>query len=135
MTSSSQIPTTISGKTENIRNSHINGYREEIELANRLAESGRVVLKWGDEIGKHGNDIITVHPKTGAVEFWDSKFRSNPTTGKTSPTYTNKGRLENAKTEAIDYILDSNLPPAIKTKQLKMLIKTSSACVPLVLVR
>lgn len=88
-----------------------------------MAESGRVVLKWGDEIGKHGNDIITVHPKTGAVEFWDSKFRSNPTTGKTSPTYTNKGRLENAKTEAIDYILDSNLPPAIKNKAIENIDK------------
>ena len=81
-----------------------------------MAESGRVALKWGDEIGKHGNDIITVHTKTGAVEFWGSKFRSHPTTGKTSPTYTNKGRLENAKTEALEYIEASNLPPEIKIK-------------------
>lgn len=55
--------------------SHVNGYLGEVRLANQVAESGEVVLKWGDKAGTQGSDIISVNPKTGEVNLWDNKFR------------------------------------------------------------
>ncbi|WP_235914905.1 hemagglutinin repeat-containing protein [Pelistega ratti] len=68
--------------------SHINGYIHEIKLANAVAERPDTqVIKWGDSVGKHGSDIISVNTKTGEVELWDSKYRSHPTVGEISPTF------------------------------------------------
>ena len=117
------VPKQLNNPNINTRYSHINGYLAEIDLANDLAASGRRVLKWGDRIGKHGNDVITVNPKTGAVELWDNKFRSTPAAGEISPTFRNKTTLSNALEEARDYIQHSNLPPSLKTKAMNNIDK------------
>ena len=57
----------------------------------------------GNSTGTHGSDIISVNPRTGEVELWDSKYRSGSTTGKISPTFdkpnTRVSAIEEAKRE------------------------------------
>ncbi|MDH2999154.1 hypothetical protein A1D23_13470 [Chelonobacter oris] len=81
----------------------INGYRGEIVLANNIAETGRTVIKWGNSTGTHGSDIISINPRTGEVELWDSKYRSGSVSGKESPTFdkpnTRASAIEEAKRE------------------------------------
>jgi hypothetical protein len=119
------IPKQLNSPNVNIRYSQVNGYLAEIDLANDLAASGRRVLKWGDRIGKHGNDVITVNPKTGTVELWDNKFRSTPAAGEISPTFRNQKTLSAALREARDYIQHSNLPPSLKAKAMDNIDKGS----------
>ncbi|NEN76474.1 hypothetical protein F9B74_09150 [Pelistega sp. NLN82] len=67
------------------------------------------VIKWGDSVGKHGSDIISVNTKTGEVELWDSKYRSHPTVGEISPTFENKSSRDKAIQEARIQIEESTL--------------------------
>lgn len=68
--------------------------------------------------------MISVNPKTGDVELWDSKYRSSSTKGKESPTFANKGTRDNALREAKEEIEASTfLSPEIKQKALDNLRK------------
>ena len=117
-------PKLLSNGTPNQVNSHINGFRAELRLANELANSDRVVLKYGDKIGAHGSDVLTVNLKTAEVELWDSKFRQAPTSGKVSPTFTKEPALGKAIREARILVNESNtLPPKIKAMALQNLKK------------
>ncbi len=115
--------------TENHLNSHINGYVEEIKLANRVASEGYIILKWGDGAGTHGSDIISIDPKTNTVVLWDNKYRSSGNKLELSPTFdsealTKKGEhsnaWESAKQEAINAIRDnSTIDPTLQRKLLE----------------
>ena len=91
-------------------------------MANQLASDGRhAVLKWGDSVGRHGNDIITVDLRTGDVGLWDSKFRSAVRSGEVSPTFAEPQNLNNAIKEARDFVNRANLPPDIKAAAIQNL--------------
>ena len=61
-------PDILESPRPNIANSHVRGYRAELELANRVAAlSDEVVIKYGDKIGRNGSDVISVNRKTGNV--------------------------------------------------------------------
>ena len=115
-------PNKLNGRTHNQQYAHINGYAAEIRLANELASDGRrAVLKWGDSVGRNGNDIITVDLRTAAVELWDSKFRSAVRSGEVSPTFAEPQNLNNAIKEARDFVNRANLPPDIKAAAIQNL--------------
>ncbi len=110
-------------KTDNQAYSHWTGYQSEIRLANEVAGLGETVLKWGDAVGMHGNDIISVNPATGAVTLWDSKYRSNPANIGESPTFAKRVTRDAAVDEARFAILRSNLPPAVRDVAQKNLLE------------
>ncbi len=115
-------PNKLNGRTHNQQYAHINGYAAEIRLANQLASNGRrAVLKWGDSVGRNGNDIITVDLRTAAVELWDSKFRSAVRSGEVSPTFAEPQNLNNAIEEAKRFVNRANLPPDIKAAAMQNL--------------
>ena len=112
-------PNVLNRPTVNQQNAHVNGFKGEIEQANRVAQiPNEQVLKWGDAIGRNGSDIISVNKQTGQVTLWDSKYRSSPTYIKVSPTFTKTSTLGNAKQEAIEAVENSKLPVDIKNKAL-----------------
>jgi hypothetical protein len=76
---------------------------------------GEVVIAWGDIIGTHGPDIISVNKETGAVTLWDAKYRSNRVTVGKSGTFTKKTRLKKAIKQAKEIIMkNKTLPQNIK---------------------
>lgn len=121
-------PKTINSPNPNIANSHVNGYTEELKLANSVASlPSETVLRYGDMVGTRGADIISVNAN-GTVTLWDNKFRSSGSTGlKASSTFDLKpggnggptDRFANAIKQARDTIDASNLPPALKAAALK----------------
>ncbi|TCS32902.1 filamentous hemagglutinin [Paucimonas lemoignei] len=110
-------------KTENQAYSHMTGYQAEIKLANEVAGQGQIVVKWGDKIGAHGSDIISINPKSGEVTLWDSKFRSAQTSIQQSPTFSNASTNVAAVEEARNVIRASDLPDQIKIQALQNLDK------------
>jgi len=73
----------------------------------------QAVVRWGDPIGTHGSDVISVDIKNGDVTLWDAKFRSANVTIKPSPTFTfGSSRLQNAINEAITTIESNQTLPA-----------------------
>ena len=74
-------------------------------------------VRWGDPIGTHGADVISVNVKTGGVTLWDSKFRSGNVRVQPSKTFTDPtgARLANAISEAESTIkTNTTLPPEIR---------------------
>ncbi|MGN7840299.1 VENN motif pre-toxin domain-containing protein, partial [Stenotrophomonas sp. 22385] len=116
-------PTILNSPKPNIANSHVNGYVEELRLANSVAAlPDQVVVKYGDIIGRNGADVISVDVKTGAVTLWDNKFRSGPAPIKDSPTFaSDSNALESAVREAMESVRASNLPAATKAKAIEQL--------------
>lgn len=113
------VPTTLPSSNTNIANSHLNGYVEELQLANEVAGlPNQQVLKYGDVIGAHGSDIISVNQATGEVYLWDNKFRSSPTMIDQSPTFTKGTTRVSALEEARNAVTASDLPFEIKQKAL-----------------
>jgi hypothetical protein len=98
------------------RQSHVLGAQGEKELAEALQRlPDQVVVEWGDRIGTHGADAITVNLRTGEVILWDSKYRSSPTKIKPSPTFQKPEPRNNAVQQAIDSIQENTvLPDRIK---------------------
>lgn len=112
-------PTIINSDNPNIANSHMNGYVSELKLANEIAGlPDQQVLKYGDAIGLHGADIISVDVKIGEVTLWDSKFRSSNVKIPDSTTFMESGPLANAIREAIEIVRDSKLPNDINNKSI-----------------
>ena len=112
-------PQVLNSSNPSIANSHVNGYKAELELANRVAATDDVtVLKYGDEIGRHGSDVISVD-SSGNITLWDSKYRSNDVAVTSSPTFKPGSQaLSNAIDEARVTIQNSDLPADVKTQAL-----------------
>ncbi|NTF46117.1 hemagglutinin repeat-containing protein [Rhizobium rhizogenes] len=115
------VPKTVASDKPNIANSHINGFNAEIDLANQIADlPGQQVLRYGDAVGTHGADIISVDVNTGDVFLWDNKFRGGSVSVKSSPTFdVNSDAFRNALRQAQDAVDD--LPSALKDKALENL--------------
>ncbi|MBI1205813.1 MAG: hypothetical protein GC191_00845 [Azospirillum sp.] len=113
-------------RTEAEQLAHVNGFRAEQILANHVVNlEGVKVMKWGDEIGRNGSDIISVDESAaneGEVILWDSKFHSKKTTPFASETFTETDRFDDAIREAIEAIgkneHEPKLSPAARAKAL-----------------
>ncbi|MCW0389735.1 hypothetical protein NB690_000309 [Xanthomonas sacchari] len=117
-------PKLLSSNNPNIANSHQNGYVEELRLANTVANlPDQVVVKYGDAVGAHGADVVSVNVATGEVTLWDNKFRSGSSRVGSSPTFSeNSSALEGAIDGSIRDIRNSNLPLEVKEKAVQNLL-------------
>ncbi|MCF0265690.1 DUF637 domain-containing protein [Acinetobacter guillouiae] len=117
-------PKVLEGGTPNKQNSHVNGYKSELQLANEVAKiPNQIVLKYGDVVGRHGSDIISVDVSTGKVFLWDSKYRSANSNLGVSPTFLDGPKRISAINEAQNTIRASNLPANIKLQAIDNLEK------------
>lgn len=81
------------------------------------------VVRWGDPIGSHGSDVISVNTKNGEVTLWDAKVRSADVNLQASSTFkASSPSRQNAINEAIRTI-DNNktLPESVRQKALQNL--------------
>jgi filamentous hemagglutinin len=79
----------------------LSGFKAETKFAHYLHyRTDEIVIRWGDGVGTHGADIITVNSKTGRVTLWDTKWRTNPTNIGPSKTFSNSRTLQNAVDQA-----------------------------------
>ena len=82
-----------------------------------------VVVSWGNKIGTHGADVISVNMKTGEVTLWDAKYRGSPRTIQPSETFQKGASRDNAIKQATDAIQENEtLPPDVKGAALKKLL-------------
>ncbi len=91
----------------------------EKELAETVHNlPGQVVVRWGDPIGSHGADVISVNQRTGEVILWDSKARTASTAIQPSPTFAPKSNsLASAIKQARESIeKNQTLPPDIRSE-------------------
>jgi adhesin HecA-like repeat protein len=117
-------PKKLDSANPNIVESHNFGYQRELRLANEVADiPNEQVIKYGDEIGRRGSDIVSVNTVGADVTLWDSKFRSSNRYIPDSPTFkTGSNALENAVNEAIVEIRASNLSPSVKENAIQKLL-------------
>lgn len=67
---------------------HANAAAAEESLARTVHNlPDEAVVRWGDPIGAHGNDVISVNVRTGDVTLWDAKFRSGSVEVRPSKTF------------------------------------------------
>lgn len=91
---------------------HLRGLWAETKFANYLHYmTDEIVILWGDGVGTHGADIITVNSKTGRVSLWDTKWRTNPRNIGPSKTLSKYETLENAKGQARLALEDADYLP------------------------
>jgi filamentous hemagglutinin len=116
-------PNILNSENVNIANSHRNGYAEELKLANVVANlPNQVVIKYGDKVGEHGADVVSVNVNTGEVILWDNKFRSSSSNIPSSPTFKEDSSALNKAVEGAKAdIKSSNLSPEIKEKAIQNL--------------
>jgi len=116
-------PTILNSSNVNIANSQLNGYVGELNLANTVASlPNQTVVSYGDAVGTHGADVVSVDSETGNVTLWDSKFRSGIQNVPSSTTFTPQSNaLNNALSDAQVAIVNSNLPAAAKQQALQNL--------------
>ncbi len=109
-------PKVLSSSSPNIAYSQVNGYVGELNLANTVAQlPDQTVVRYGDAVGTHGADIVSVNSKSGEVTLWDNKYRSGETKIDSSPTFTpGSTALRGALRDAQNAIRASNLPQAVK---------------------
>lgn len=116
-------PTTLSSSNPNIANSHVNAYTGELRLANVVAgQPNQIVVRYGDPVGTHGADVVSVNSVTGEVYLWDNKFRSAPRNLPSSSTFTPQSNaLRGAVTGALASIENSNLSLGIRQQAIENL--------------
>ncbi|WP_197386221.1 hypothetical protein [Ralstonia pseudosolanacearum] len=109
-------PKVLSSSSPNIAYSQVNGYVGELNLANTVAQlPNERVVRYGDAVGTHGADIVSVNVSTGEVTLWDNKYRSGTTMLNPSPTFDpDSSALRGALRDAVTAIRGSNLPDAVK---------------------
>ena len=115
--------TILNSGNPNIANSQLNGYISELNLANSVADlPGVTVVEYGDVVGSHGADIVSVDAE-GDVTLWDAKYRSSPANTGPSPTFKQgSSALDGAVQDAITAIRESsNLNPEQQAAALKNL--------------
>lgn len=113
------------GLTGQALQNHTNAAKAEEELA-RLVHSlpDEAVIRWGDKIGTHGGDVISVNWKTGSVTIWDAKYRSGFDRIQPSKTFTESDPIENAIKEAIDTLqANTTLPKNLREIAIQNLIR------------
>jgi hypothetical protein len=115
------VPKTLEGaSTAAGQQAHVVAYHFETKLANEVAGMNHAVLKWGDVIGRHGNDVVSVNLRTGEVVLWDNKYRTGDISIGPSPTFESQRRREAAVAEARQLIRDSTrLDPNTKSQALQ----------------
>lgn len=104
---------------------HANGAAAEEQLAQTVQGlPNQQVVRWGDPIGSHGADVISVDTQTGDVTLWDSKYRSADVTIQESPTFAaGSNARANAIQQAIDTIdQNTSLSPSIRQQALDNLL-------------
>ncbi len=109
---------------------HVVAAKAEEDLANVVqAMPDEQVVRWGDPIGSHGGDVISVNRRTGEVALWDSKYRSANVRVQHSPTFAKTtsadGQVTDSDARAFSIAqaretigADQTLPPAIKQRAL-----------------
>ncbi len=99
---------------------HVLGADAEAQLARAVQSMENMqVVRWGDPIGAHGADVISVNTLTGEVYLWDAKYRSAATALTESATFRQQDSLGNALREARDAIRDTSLlAPDVKARAL-----------------
>ena len=108
-------------------------YRTAAEAEEALARTihelpDQVVVRWGDPIGSHGADVVSVNIKTGEVTLWDSKFRGGNIRIQPSQTFQKQPSLDNAIRKAEEAIkANTTLPAEIRAAALKNLEKRQVA--------
>lgn len=113
-------PTTVPrATTDNVLWSHWTGFQAEINLANTVASTGQLVVRWGAPVGQHGSDVVSVKPVTGEVKLWDSKYRSAPVKIDESPTFSRQATRDFAIQEAREAILEANIDAVTKSRALE----------------
>jgi hypothetical protein len=119
-------PHTLSDSSPAHAQSHIQGYRSEIRLANDIAHQGKdEVVHYGDKIGTNHADVVSVDKKTGDVTLWDAKYRSEGSAPNNSETFTQSGRRWDAADQAINVLRSGqhNLPREVALKAIENLEK------------
>jgi len=82
---------------------HANASSAEEQLARNIHDlPDEAVIRWGDPIGSHGSDVISVNVRSGEVTLWDSKYRGIARTVQQSQTFSDPARLQNAVNEAVE---------------------------------
>jgi filamentous hemagglutinin len=83
------------------------------------------VVRWGDPIGSHGADVVSVNTKTGGVTLWDAKHRTANVAIQGSSTFKKGSKARaNAIKQAVTAIRnDKSLSPEIREKALENLAK------------
>ncbi len=117
-------PTILNSPNPNVANSQLNGYVSELNLANSVADlPGVSVVEYGDVIGSHGADIVSVDTE-GDVTLWDAKYRSSPVNTGPSPTFAQgSAASRDAVNDAIVAIQKApNLTPEVKATAIENLI-------------
>ncbi|MGK9416204.1 hemagglutinin repeat-containing protein [Pseudomonas cedrina] len=117
------IPKTLNSSNPNIANSQVNGYVGELNLANDIANlPNQAVVRYGDAIGTHGADVVSVNLATGRVTLRDNKYRSSAQNVPSSPTFTpGSNALDGAVSDAQTAIRNSNLPDSVKQQAIQSL--------------
>ncbi|MGC5832380.1 hemagglutinin [Ralstonia pseudosolanacearum] len=111
-------PKVLSSSSPNIAYSQVNGYVGELNLANTIAQlPNQTVVRYGDAIGTHGADVVSVNASTGEVTLWDNKYRSGATMLNPSPTFDpGSTALRGALRDAVTAIQGSSLPDTVKLR-------------------
>ncbi|USI74474.1 hemagglutinin repeat-containing protein [Sphingomonas morindae] len=119
------VPKLVDSSKSNLANSHLNGFKAELELANTIAAlPNQQVISYGAKIGTQGADVISVDVTTGMVTLWDSKWRSASGMIKSSDTFTpGSNALARAVRDAQEKIERSSLPNNIKEVASKNLLE------------
>ncbi|NJD07937.1 MAG: hypothetical protein FIA97_15795 [Methylococcaceae bacterium] len=117
-------PVQLEGGTAANELSHLHGFQAELRLANDIVVNrGELVVSYGDKIGRHGADVVSVHPETGEVTLWDSKYHGSGMVEEQSPTFSGR-RLQNAIDEAIaDLRRATHLPASVRDLAIRNLEK------------
>ncbi len=100
--------------------SHVNAAITETQLALAVHNvPDQQVIRWGDPIGSHGADVISVNTKTGEVTLWDAKYRGDTVTIRQSSTFTRKSARAKAIKQAIQTLeKDTTLSPETRHEAL-----------------
>jgi hypothetical protein len=94
-------PPRLVGGTEANQLSHLHGFQAELRLANDIVVNrGEEVVSYGIMSGVHGADVVSVHPDTGEVTLWDSKYLGDGSVHDGSSTFEGDN-LEKARLRAL----------------------------------
>ncbi len=107
------VPVSGSGR---LNDAHRRAAEAEEALARQVHDmDDQMVISWGDQIGTHGADVISVNHRTGEVHLWDAKYRSKARNVGESRTFskerTRRGAVEQAQLLIVE---NTSLPDSIR---------------------
>jgi hypothetical protein len=120
-------PAELEGGTLANQLSHLHGFQAELRLTNDIAlNRGELVVSWGIKSGVHGADVVSVHPDTGEVTLWDSKYLGDGGVHQGSSTFEGDN-LEEARQRALADLRNDarsgHLPPSLRKQAEENLIR------------